>query len=382
MTVKNARVTRYSRRHAIGLLGTAVGSSLATPWMEQLAQAQAAPSWLTTKNPSQVVFSKGAIIRTILADLSPDRLSTGATMIHEHLTGSYSSPPAARGAQPPGSRERADTPNVDLMVEEMRATRFDGVHCIVDSALRRRSAENVDEMRQIASRSGLHIVLGGGYYKAPYPPEVTQMSEDQLTDQFCRDAAAQRWGAIGEIGTSLETHPDERKVMRAVSKAHVRTGLPIFTHNPHESCPKCAMEQLDLYQSHGVNMANLCIGHLSTIKLEDDPHGDTLKAVAKRGAFIGFDTVGHEMTQSHIPEAQKVKMFIMMLEAGHENQLLLSGDFAQANNIKANWGNGWSSVVLQFVPKLRFAGVKDETLHKILVDNPRRFLAFVPKQKA
>jgi predicted metal-dependent phosphotriesterase family hydrolase len=36
-------------------------------------------------------------------------------------------------------------------------------------------------------------------------------------------------------------------------------------------------------------------------------------------------------------------------------------------------------VVLQFVPKLRHAGVKDATLHKILVDNPRRFLALMPK---
>jgi predicted metal-dependent phosphotriesterase family hydrolase len=26
------------------------------------------------------------------------------------------------------------------------------------------------------------------------------------------------------------------------------------------------------------------------------------------------------------------------------------------------------------------AGVKQETLHAILVDNPRRFLAFVPKE--
>jgi phosphotriesterase-related protein len=68
-----------------------------------------------------------------------------------------------------------------------------------------------------------------------------------------------------------------------------------------------------------------------------------------------------------------------MLDAGLENNLLLSGDFAQSNNIKANWGHGWSSVVMQFVPKLSYAGVKDETLHKILVDNPRRFLSFVPK---
>jgi predicted metal-dependent phosphotriesterase family hydrolase len=35
--------------------------------------------------------------------------------------------------------------------------------------------------------------------------------------------------------------------------------------------------------------------------------------------------------------------------------------------------------MMQFVPKLRFAGVKETTIRKILVDNPRRFLAFVPK---
>lgn len=376
--MNSSRVCGCSRRRAIGRLGALVGSPFAMLWARQALAAQSATPWLTARSTRQATFPKGAIIRTILADLPPDRLADGATMFHEHLTGNYSTPPLARGAAPPAGPQ-SDAQFIDLMVEEMRASRFDGVHCIVDSALRRRPGQNVEQMRQIAQRSGMHIILGGGYYVAPYPQEVPGMSEDQLADQFVQDATAQRWGALGEIGTSLETHPDERKVMRAISKAHTRTGLPVFTHTPHESCPKCALEQLDTYQKNGVAVSNLCIGHLSAIKLEDDPRGDTLKEVAKRGAFIGFDTVGHEMTRSHIPEAQKIKMFKMMLDAGYEDHLLLSADFAQANNIKANWGHGFSSVVMQFVPKLRFAGVKDETLHKILVDNPRRFLAFVPK---
>jgi len=33
-----------------------------------------------------------------------------------------------------------------------------------------------------------------------------------------------------------------------------------------------------------------------------------------------------------------------------------------------------------FVPKLKAAGATDEVLHTIMVDNPRRFLAFVPKK--
>jgi predicted metal-dependent phosphotriesterase family hydrolase len=34
-----------------------------------------------------------------------------------------------------------------------------------------------------------------------------------------------------------------------------------------------------------------------------------------------------------------------------------------------------------FVPKLKKAGASDEVLRQIMNDNPRRFLAFVPKVK-
>jgi predicted metal-dependent phosphotriesterase family hydrolase len=35
--------------------------------------------------------------------------------------------------------------------------------------------------------------------------------------------------------------------------------------------------------------------------------------------------------------------------------------------------------VTTFVPRLRKAGVSDAVLHRILVENPRRLPAFVPK---
>ncbi len=37
-----------------------------------------------------------------------------------------------------------------------------------------------------------------------------------------------------------------------------------------------------------------------------------------------------------------------------------------------------STVLLQFVPKLRYFGVPEATIQKILVDNPRRWLAYQP----
>ena len=158
----------------------------------------------------------------------------------------------------------------------------------------------------------------------------------------------------------------------------MRTALPIFTHTPHQSCPSCAIEQLDVFESVGVKPNRTCIGHLTAIRPTAEPIGQTAKALAQRGAFLGFDTVGHTMGFSFVPEQHKVKLVLTILEAGYEDHLLLSADSTPVPQLKANWGQGYGSVVTQFVPKLRYAGVSDKILHKILVDNPRRFLAFVP----
>jgi phosphotriesterase-related protein len=380
--MRPAGATRFTRRDVLGLLGAGAGFGVVTALAERVGLAQA-PGWLTARSTGNITFPKGAIIRTILKDVSPDTLRNGATMFHEHLigVGSYSSPPPPSACPmpcaPPVSAPVIQ--GVDLLVEELKGTAADGVACIVNSTIARPTEQNMRDLRDLATRSGLHIVAAGGYFRAAYPRNFAEMTEDQFADILVQDAQAQRWGAFGEVGTSMQMEADERKFLIALSKAQLRTNLPIFTHTPHQSCPSCALEQLDILTKGGVNPQSICIGHMSTIKLEDDPPGQTLKAVAKAGAFIGFDTVGHQMAQSHIPERQKVARVLQVLEAGYEDHLLLSGDFAQTHNLKANWGSGFSSVVLQFVPKLRHAGVKDTTLHKILVDNPRRFLAFVPK---
>ena len=107
--------------------------------------------------------------------------------------------------------------------------------------------------------------------------------------------------------------------------------------------------------------------------------GPTQFATAQQA---GTDAVGHLMGRSAIPEAHKVRYVLAVLEAGYEDHLLLSADSTPVPQLKANWGQGYSSVVTQFVPKLRYAGVNDALLHKILVDNPRRLLAFVPNGRS
>jgi phosphotriesterase-related protein len=398
MKISRLEASGLTRREATRLLTMGVGLAVAAGCRKGADPARAGndpkASTSASATPS---FAEGAVIRTVLNDVPPAASGTKATLFHEHLQlgvmGYYSSPPKAGAREKPPTAEETEQ-FLTLAVEELRLAAADGVGCIVDAAIGRRSDWELDNLKQMATRSGVQVVVAGGYFKAPYPDAIAKMSEGEIADHLTGDASVQRWGAFGEIGTSMKMHPDERKFLRALSQAHVRTGLPIFTHVEHHGCASCALEQLDLFESQGVNPAHLCIGHLSDITQKEDPHSDTHKAIARRGAFVGFDTVGRALAGAapgtpgkladfdDIPDRDKARRVLSLLDAGFEDQVLLSSDFSSPFDLKANWGGGYSSAVLNFVPKLRHAKVDEATIRKILVDNPRRFLAFVPSSSA
>jgi phosphotriesterase-related protein len=389
---RSFRSTNINRRDALALLGCGSALGIVTVLREDRALAFGQPGgWFASSSPNKPTFVKGSVIRTIAKDIPPESLSNGSVQIHEHIGGQFrpTPPPPAGSEMVPGVvAPKNEAEYLDLMVEELKMARaIDGVSCLVDCASSgRRDDRTVENLKTISTRSGVHIVVGGGYYQdlaipAKYPAEITQMPEDKLEEHFTTDARNQRWGAYAEIASSQQMQPEERKLLRAIGKSHLRTNLPIITHTPHQSCPSCAIEQLDVFESVGVDPRHCCIGHLTAIRPDAEPLAQTAKTLAKRGAFLGFDTVGHLMGRSAIPEQHKVKYVLAVLDAGYEDHLVFSADSTPAPQLKANWGQGYGSVVSQFVPKLRYAGVKDSILHKILVDNPRRLLSFVPKSR-
>jgi phosphotriesterase-related protein len=373
---------RLSRRRALHLLGAASAACGAgSLFGDDTLDAQ---GWLTAKPKTPLTLPKGAIVRTVLQDVDPKMLASGATAWHEHLAFGYASPPPPRAAGDGGLPRVPLAESIELVAEELRQAAFDGLSGIVDANASGRSGRTAEEMaflKQVAAKvPKVHVLVAGGPFKDPYVPEIVKQSADELAETMVRESIAQRWSSMGEIGTSMTMSAAERKVLTAIARTHARTGLPIFSHTEHEGCATCALEQLDLFESQGVDLKHLVIGHLTDIKPGSEPLGRTAKAIAKRGAFLGFDTVGHQMLSTMNPEAGKVRLVLDILNAGYEDHLLLAADFAQAAQLKANWGNGFSTVLVQFVPKLRYAGVDDATLRKILIDNPIRFLSFLPRK--
>jgi phosphotriesterase-related protein len=329
--------------------------------------------------PTGPAFERGAVIRTLLRDVAPDAIS-GPTLFHEHLSIRY---PLTRAMAQAQGRDVpvSFTDDVDLMIEETKAAARDGVACIVDGG-HPDMDRDLEALKRIATESALPIVASGGFYmQRNYPPEVASKSVDQIADELVRDAAAQRLGAFGEIGQQggILTD-DERKVFIAVAKAQAKTGLPIFTHNAYTGTREVAtpvpmdtaLKQLDVLESAGADQRHLAIGHVCCL---DDVKAEIPKQLAKRGVFVGFDRV----TLPIVPDAQKVTTILAFLEAGYVDQLLLSSDFATGRALKKNGGSGIAQTVTVFGPMLLKAGVSESTLRHVLVDNPRRFLAFIPR---
>jgi phosphotriesterase-related protein len=371
---RNAMKTspRMTRREAVQLLGATAAAS-AFPAVV-LAQATATP----------LVFPKGAIVRTILKDYAPEELAGGATLFHEHMQlapdfmprflaaaaavrAANGLPPApARGGGAGAARAGGPPPgpdimrDVDLMAAEVANAKRDGnLACIVDAG-HPDMGRDINFVRQVSMKSGVPIVAGGGFYSQPfYPREISTMSEEQIVAALVKQADDDVLGVFGEIGSWDEITGDERKVFRAVGKAHVATNIPIFTHTGIPG--KSALEQLDILEDAGVKPERVVIGHLGNLV---DANVYVHKQICKRGAFVGFDRQGGN------GDAQQVPMVMALLEAGYADHLMFSADAS----------SGYAKTMTVFVPKVKTAGASDEVLHKIMVDNPRRFLAFVPKR--
>ncbi len=308
MTIPDVRSPRLSRREMLGLLG--IGAGVAFPAADLLGAVAKAPAATAAK----VTFPEGAVIRTLLKDVPPGALPNGATLFHEHF--SIDLPPITpRPANAPPLPPNP-TKHLHLMIKEAKAASADGVACIVDGG-HGDMGRDLEFLKKLTSSSGLAIVASGGYYmQRTYPADLANRSEDQIAEELAREATANRYGAFGEIGENPNAPMSdlEQKVFRAVGKAHVRTHLPVFTHNAYGT-----------------------------------------------GAMV--------------PDDKKVTMVLAFLDAGYVDHLLICSDFTGR---RSDARPGYANSVTVFIPKLRAAGVKDDVLHQIMHDNPRRFLAFVP----
>jgi len=269
--------------------------------------------------------------------------------------------------------------DLDLVIEELRPFRDAGGSALVDATtigIKR----DPPALRRAAEETGLHIIMGAGWYRERvYPSYVYELTTNRLADLLIReftdgvDGTGVRPGIIGEIGTDgterLHITPAQERVFRAAARAQRELGVAISTHTTHFGA--LAMEQVDLLLRELVKPDRIIIGHMG----ERRDIRDVLE-VARAGVFVEFDHVGKGPSLGFQFESQRVKNVIAFVRAGHINQLLLSMDICRNSRLRWFGGHGFDYLLTKFVPMLLDAGLTQPEIRTILVENPRRALAF------
>lgn len=298
-------------------------------------------------------------VMTVLGAIPADQL--GTILPHEHLLCDL--------ARITGYREHRLN-EVELAIQEVRRFREAGGQTVVDMTSGG-LGRNPIALQKIARETGLHIVMGCGWYREPYyEAEVYEKTTNQIAADMIRDIdlgvgdTRIRAGIIGEIGCRLQyIQPSEERCFRAAARAHKQTGLSITTHATDSPV---GLAQLDLLEDEGVDLRRVNVSHCDTY-----PNPDYHEALAKRGAHVEFDFVRGGYDWEMDKEVRLVKEF---LRRGFLQQLLLSHDVCLKAHLHAYGGSGYDYLLTTFLGKLLDAGISREELQIITVENPRAAL--------
>lgn len=302
-----------------------------------------------------------SVIHTVTGPVDPARL--GVTLVHEHLHLDLS-----------GHKGDFDTrlTDSDAVLKDLAGLKAAGAGAVVELT-NMGMGRNIAALTTLSRQSGLLIIAATGFYKAPfYPPVVCEGDAEALADLLVRELTAGIdnsgccAGIIGEIGTgSGAITPLEEKVFRAAALAHRQTGAAISTHT---TLGELGLEQVRLLCSLGVDPARIIVGHAD---LQPDPAYH--RRLAQTGVYVAYDTVGKE---SYRPDAWRVEMICRMLDWGYAERLLLSCDITRLSHLTSRGGYGYQHLLRHFIPRLRAAGVDNDTITTVLVANPARVLPF------
>ena len=115
-------------------------------------------------------------------------------------------------------------------------------------------------LARIARATGLHIVMGAGYYvQAAHPPALSTRSVDDIAREIVADLTVGvgdtgvRAGLIGEIGCTWPWTDDEKKVVRAAVAAQRETGAPLMIHPGRN--PRAPIQILEVVGKEGGNLS-------------------------------------------------------------------------------------------------------------------------------
>lgn len=340
--------------------------------------------------------TSGKPVQTVLGPVAAEAL--GVTLMHEHLLldarPSWQEPSEASRialAHAPVSpailHELRHDPFVNLdncalfdtslAAEEVRYFFEQGGGTIVDATCRGIGRDPV-ALQTISRNTGLHIVMGTGFYlQRTHPPFIETATVEELTalirDDLLVGERGVRAGYIGEVGVSKDFTAQEEKVLRAAARAQAEAGVALSVHLP--GWERHGHRVLDVVEAEGGDLSRTILCHMNP-SWHDVSYQTSL---ADRGAYLEYDMIGMDYyfadQDAQCPsDEENARAVANLISLGYAHLLLLSHDVFLKMMLRHYGGNGYSHISRHFIPRLHRHNVEDETIHMIMVQNPSRVL--------
>lgn len=322
-----------------------------------------------------------AKINSVLGPIEADAL--GLTLPHEHIIAAYPGwecDPLVK----PYNREKM----VSACLKVLEPLKVCGVQTIIDATPVDLS-RNVDMLKEVSEKLQIHIICSTGRYSAAegkwvYLQRRAAVKIGSMQTELYEGMMQEITGGIDDSGIrpgviKIATGrngfaPCEEALFKAAARASRETGIPVTTHTEDGTL---GPGQADLLIGEGVSPEKIVIGHMC-----GNPSIAYQMDVLRRGVYIALDRFGIEML---ISDQARTALLIGLLGMGYAKQILISQDCTAATHSRGgrmpvdelmkfkNWS--FTNIFQNILPALKKAGVTDEQIQAMMVDNPRRFLA-------
>jgi phosphotriesterase-related protein len=340
-------------------------------------------------------------VRTVLGPVAPEGL--GTTLMHEHAPLVDWSELYETSLAPFDTVREAVLRQTASQLDAFHRTlsKADGPGAIVE-ATPIRVGRYPQLLVELAKRTRVHIIGSTGFWceaLAPQHPWTVRLGiekggVDKIAKLFVREITKGMEDPTGErgenftsvkagiikIGTSTYLRPSERVVHVAAAMASQETGCPITTHTTNGG----GLEQARVLIECGAKPEKIVVGHQGHMddRVNEEAHDYHLR-LASLGCCVQFDRVG----QGEYAVDKQARQIKRLVDAGFAKQVLLSHDhvpyfyteFTAAKKRAAAWSlneSGYTVVTTQLVPELLKSGVSQDAVQAMLIETPRRVLAF------
>ncbi|MEV4319464.1 phosphotriesterase-related protein [Actinocrispum sp. NPDC049592] len=267
-------------------------------------------------------------------------------------------------------------------VARLRELKDHGVDTIVDPTVLG-LGRDIELVARVNAEVDLNIVPATGLYTygdVPFffrlhGPGTMLGGPELMVDLFVKDitegiAGTPIKAAFLKCAIEEQLTPGVERVMVAVAETHKRTGVPITVHtSPGHGTGLVAQ---DILRREGIDLTRVVLGHSG-----DTADLDYLRRLLDNGSYLGMDRFGLDV---YLPGDQRVATVAKLVAEGYADRLVLSQDASchidwvppgVREQIAPNWV--FTHIQDDVLPALREAGVTEEQITTMLVDNPRRY---------